>query len=182
MSATNVFNAGINALKTQPTLSKVIIMKQIPRYDPSDVDPLSLKPSLSLLFNNTMTNLWMESPYKEQIFIGNHNIECNGAIREARYRQTKSGKCDYIHLWGSSGSKTYTLSVLHILRAANVTSSEQHFLQACAQYKYQKRNNMRQTTKSNGRNFTSRKQARHNPPPVPTHNRFNGLRDMDQGN
>ena len=42
MSATNVFNAGINALKSQPTLRKVIIMKQIPRYDPSDVDPLSL--------------------------------------------------------------------------------------------------------------------------------------------
>ena len=29
-------------------------MKQIPRYDPLEVDPFSLKPSLSILFNNTL--------------------------------------------------------------------------------------------------------------------------------
>ena len=152
-------------------------MKQIPRYDPSDVDPLSLNASLSLLFNNTMTNLWMESPYKEQIFIGSHNIECTGAIREARYRHTKSGRCDYIHLWGASGSKVYTLSVLHILRAAHVTSSEHNFHQTCAQYKYQgrhNRNSMRQSSK--------RKQTQPSTPAVHTHNRFNGLRNMDQRN
>ena len=185
MSATNIFNAGINALKTQPTLTKVVIMKQIPRYDPSDVDPLSLKPSLSLLFNNTMTNLWMESPYKEKIFIGTHNIECSGSIREARYRHTKSGRCDYVHLWGSSGSKSYTLSVLHILRAAHVTSSEHLFHQTCAQYKYQtgqKKSHTWQSVKSNGRKNTSRKQTHLHNPPVHTQNRFNGFSRMDQGN
>ena len=94
MSATNLFQAGTNALEANKDLRKVIIMKQIPRYDPMDVDPLSLKASLSLLFNNTLTSLWMESPLKERLFIGNHNIECNGAIREARYRHTKSGRFD----------------------------------------------------------------------------------------
>ena len=33
-SATNLFNAGVKALKVQPNLTKVVIMKQIPRYDP----------------------------------------------------------------------------------------------------------------------------------------------------
>ena len=75
MSATNLFQAGLNALQENPRLRKVIIMKQIPRYDQSNVDPLSLKPSLSILFNNTLTNLWMESPFKERMFIGNHNID-----------------------------------------------------------------------------------------------------------
>ena len=111
MSATNLFQAGVNALRIQPTLAKVVIMKQIPRYDPSDVDPMSLKASLALLFNNTLANLWMESPDKHRLFIGNHNIECNGAIRESRYRHTKSGRYDGIHLHGSSGAKAYTLSV-----------------------------------------------------------------------
>ena len=121
-------------MKAKPSLTKVLIMKQIPRYDPADVDPLSLKASLSILFNNTLTNLWMESPFKQKMFIGNHNIECNGAIREARYRHTKSGKFDGVHLYGSSGTKAYTLSVLNILRAANMTASEHNFHQSCAQF------------------------------------------------
>ena len=33
-SATNLFAAATNAIQEQPTLKKVIIMKQIPRYDP----------------------------------------------------------------------------------------------------------------------------------------------------
>ena len=185
MSATNIFNAGVNALKTQPTLGKVVIMKQIPRYDPTDVDPMSLKPSLSLLFNNTMTNLWMESPYKEKMFIGNHDIECNGAIRESRYRQTKSGRYDGIHLYGSSGSKAYTLSVLSILSAAHVTSSEHDFHLSCAQYKYQsrqKKGNQWHTVKPNDRKYTGRKHYQRSSAPVPIHSRFARLGDMDQGN
>ena len=137
ISAKNLFSAAVNALKVQPTLSKVVIMKPIPRYDPSHVDPLALKPTLSILFNNTLTDLWMESPHKDKIFVGNHNIECTGAIKESRYRQTKSGKYDGIHLFGSSGQKAYTLSVLNILRGAKVTSSEENFHLSCAQFRYE---------------------------------------------
>ena len=61
-SAKHLFNAATNALKAKPSLRKVVIMKHIPRYDPSSVDPLSLKPALSLLFNNTLSSQWMESP------------------------------------------------------------------------------------------------------------------------
>ena len=75
-------------------------MKQIPRYDPLSVDPLGLKPVLSNLFNSTLTDLYilyMASTVKDKMFVGNHNIECTGAIKEARYRHTKSGKYDGIH-------------------------------------------------------------------------------------
>ena len=83
-SATDLFQVAQNTLKKSTNINKVIIMQQIPRYDPQEVDPLSLKPSLSLLFNNTLINLWTDSPLRNKIFIGVHNIECNGAIREAR--------------------------------------------------------------------------------------------------
>ena len=192
MSATNIFNAGVNALKSQPSLGKVVIMKHIPRYDPTDVDPMSLKPSLSLLFNNTMTNLWMESPYKQKMFVGNHEIECTGAIRESRYCHTKSGRYDGIHLYGNSGSKAYTLSVLSILRAAHVTSSEHDFHLSCAQYKYQNRQkngnhsnekgNHWQRVKSNDRKYSGRKHYQPKIAPVPTSSRFARLSDLDQGN
>ena len=137
MSAQNIFNAGVNALAQQPSLKKVLITKHIPRYDPKDVDPLGLKPSLSHLFDSTLSELWMKSPLKEKIFIGTHNLDCTGARQSARYRSTKTGKFDGIHLYGSSGSKFYTLSMLNILRSAGLTSSEHDFHLSCAQFQYQ---------------------------------------------
>ena len=163
-----LFSAAVQALKVQPSLRKVVIMKQIPRYDPYHVDPLALKTTLSLLFNNTLTDLWMESQDKGRIFVGNHNIDCTGAIKESRYRHTKSGKYDGIHLFGSSGQKAYTLSVLNILRAAKVTSSEQDYHLSCAQFRYQNKKNI---TGNRNRNFNKQKQFA-----VPTHNRFSGFR------
>ena len=119
-----------------------MILKQTPRYDPHTVDPLSMKPALSQLFNNTMMDMWMNSPMKDKIFVGSHNIDCSGAIQSARYRHTKTGRFDGVHLYGSSGSKAYTLSVLNILRSANLISSEHEYHLSCAQYKYQNRTHL----------------------------------------
>ena len=140
-SAKNIFRVAENALSVSPSLSKVVLMKQIPRYDPAIVDPLCIKPALSQLFNNTITEQWMNSCHKDKIAIGSHNIECSGAIKEARYRETKTGRFDGIHLIGSSGRKFYTLSVLNILRSSKLTSSDDDYHQSCAQYKYQEIHN-----------------------------------------
>ena len=144
ISAKNTFNAGVQALKQQPTLQKVLIMKQIPRHDPKEVDPLGIKTSLSQLFNSTMMEQWMNSPHKERIFIGNHNLECSGASLSSRYKCTKTGKFDGIHLYGSSGSKFYTLSMLSILRTAGLISSEHDYHLSCAQYQYQNKQQRQQ--------------------------------------
>ena len=119
-------------------------MKQTPQYDPIDVDPLGLKAALSQLFNNTLVELWLSSPLKDKIFVGSHNIDCSGAIQSARYRHTKTGRFDGVHLYGASGSKAYTKSVLNILRSASVISSEDDFHLSCAQYKYQSRQSRHQ--------------------------------------
>ena len=114
------------------------MMKQTPRYDPATVDPLCIKPALAELYNNTMTEQWMNSQYKEKIIIGNHNIDCVGAIKESRYRVTKTGKYDGIHLFGSSGRKAYTNSVINILNLAQLTSPDYVSHQTCPQTRYQK--------------------------------------------
>jgi hypothetical protein len=129
----------IIALERQPSIKSVVIMKQTPRYDPVSVDPMSLKPALSQLFNNTLMELWISSPMKDRIFVGSHNIDCSGAIQSARYRHTKTGRFDGVHLYGSSGSKAYTKSVLNILRSATLISTEEDYHLSCAQYKYQNR-------------------------------------------
>ena len=115
----------------------VIFMKQTPRYDPTDVDPLSLRPALSQLFNNTLVEEWMNSPMREKMFVGSHNIECSGSIQAARYRHTKSGRFDGLHLYGASGSKAYTKSVLNILQSASLLSEDYVFHRSCPQAKRQ---------------------------------------------
>ena len=184
LSATNLFRAAEKALEDKPSIEKVVIMNQIPRYDRSDIDPLSLKSALSLLYNKTLTALWMDSSKKLKIFIGTHNIECSGAIREARYRNTMSGKFDGIHLLGSSGTKAYTESVLNILDAAKITSQEYKFHLSCPQFKYQNRrpnnsNFQRFERKKHPRNISSNYQGYI---PIPTQNRFERLRHLSQGN
>jgi hypothetical protein len=85
-----------------------------------------------------MTEQWMNSQYKEKITIGNHNIDCVGAIKESRYRVTKTGKYDGINLIGSSGHKAYTNSVINILKFAHLTSPDYVSHQTCPQTRYQK--------------------------------------------
>jgi hypothetical protein len=114
MSATNIFNSCVLALERQPALKSVVILKQTPRYDPLDIDPLGLKPALSQLFNNTLVDRWLSSPLKNKIFIGSHNIDCSVAIQAARYRHTKTGRFDGVHL-----------------------SSDDDYHLSCAQFKYQ---------------------------------------------
>ena len=65
----------------------------------------------------------MQSPHKNKIFVGTH-IECSGGIREARYRCTKSGRFDRIHLYGCTGMKAYTNSVMNILKFAGILADD----------------------------------------------------------
>ena len=79
-----------DALKASPHLEKVTIMHHAPRYDTQIVDPVGLKPNLANFANNYLLELWLESPLKDKIFIGSHNLDCTGEIRMKRYRDDKS--------------------------------------------------------------------------------------------
>ena len=107
------------------------------------MDPLSLKPALAHLFNNTLAEMWIESPLKKKLVIGIHNLECTGGIKEARYRNIRSRKYDGLHLYGPSGKKAYTISVLNILKKADIceleeTHSAQEFYKNILNVQYQK--------------------------------------------
>ena len=62
VAATNLFNAAVKGLKSTQ-LRKVIIMK-LPFHPRS-----SIKTFLALLFNETLTNLWIQSPHRQQILL-----------------------------------------------------------------------------------------------------------------
>ena len=192
-SAKNLFSSAVNALKTKPSLKKVVIMKQIPRYDPLSVDPLSLKPVLSQLFNSTLTDLWMNCLHKDKIFIGNHNLDCTGAIKESRYRESRTGRYDGVHLIGNSGKISYTKSVLNILSMAGVTDQDYEFHKSCPQVKHNQNRKNTQFGRSNaatghtgtgGRHTQSRRDVSgtHRCYSVPTANRFETFATHNQGN
>ena len=194
ISAKNLFQAAVNGLVSSPSLKNIILMKQIPRYDPIEVDPLSLKPALSQLYNNILTEEWMNSEYKDKIMIGTHNIECSGAIQQARYRETRSGKFDGIHMFGPSGRKFYTLSVLNIFKKCKILSTEYEYHQSCPQFRYQQsqrnKTTFRKTTykKTTYQKATNQRRVNRNSTnqmPVfslPTENRFAVLSRNSQGN
>ena len=165
-------------------------MKQTPRYDPSRVDPCSLKPVLSELFNRTLVQCWMASEQKNKIHVGSHNIDCTGSIREASYRDTKTGRFDGLHLYGSSGQKAYTNSVLNILKMANMVDPNFDH-NDCPQAKYQAKNKNHVKKNNNWQKDVDTRRAEcgkklfyrlNNEYQVPTQNRFAGLQDNFLGN
>ena len=123
-AAKNLFTAAESALQNQPSLKKVVILSLTQRYDDRKTDPRGLKPILANVFNNALGELWLDSPMKDKVVIGLHNLECTGGVREARYRDVQ--KYDGIHLFGPSGGKAYTISVIDILKDCGITDEKEH--------------------------------------------------------
>ena len=108
-------------------------------------DPPWIKPVLANIYKS-------ESPHKVKIYIGSHDLDCAGKIQEDRYWNRNNDKYDGIHMFGLSGRKDYTRSVLQILRRANIikhtetqqgmdntadnTQTDEH--RDCPQARYQK--------------------------------------------
>ena len=153
-------------------------MKQLPRYDPQNNDLSISKPSLAMLYNVTLTESWSQSSLKKKIFLGEHNVECGGAVRDARYRDTKTGQYDGVHLLGSSGQKALTLSILNVLENAHITSSVYNSRVAIARARHQQ--NPRKPFR-NPAFFSAGLRKSRNPNSVSVQNRFDVFNPL-QGN
>ena len=169
ISCKNMMTVAENALKSYPSLRKVVIMEHTPRFDSPDVDPLGIKPILAIMANNIFQQRWLDSPLKGRIFIGIHNLNCSIQLREARYTNAKTGKFDGIHMYGEDGKEATTNSIIEILKQALPSWSSkmdvsQDFHSNCPQTEYQKMNNKK-----------SYAQATAFHPSVKPQNRFSGL-------
>ena len=110
VSCQNMLNVAESALNENTGLRKVILMSHPPRFDKLNVDPMSLKPAMAKYANTTMSQLWLDSPLKNKILIGEHNMECSDEMK-LRY--------DGVHIYDSAvGKKAYSRSVHAILGKA----------------------------------------------------------------
>ena len=115
-----MFNLAKRSLEQNPSLRKVIILEHPPRFDEIYVDPTSLKPKLARLANATLSQLWLNSPLKDRIIIGQHSLESSGAGAQYldRYKNFRTEKYDGVHFYGQTGCSDYTNSVKTILMLA----------------------------------------------------------------
>ena len=118
------------------------------------------------------------------------------------YRCTQSGRFDGVHLYGPSGMKTYTNSVMQILMKADLVSND---CPPCPQFQYQDRrsgvrqsrhcysweqdrdirhqNSRPQSGQNRFSSTTTRGQKQVNSQPLFNHyNRYEVLSDVSQGN
>ena len=189
VSANNIFQAATDAAKKHPKLKKIIIMKQVPRYDDNSSTPPGVKGALSKLFNDNLDKLLAECPV-DKLIIGNHNLDCSGGVLKARYENIKLKKYDGIHMFGPSGMKAYTNSVLNILSRAQLVKAtppkyydDNH--KSCSQAKYQARQTngrthpkpqyKQKTVQAAGNNQNNDMDYQYS---VPTHSRFAKLSDF----
>ena len=154
-AAKNMFVTAESALASQPTIKKVVIMTLTPRYDSHQDDPKSIKAILAQMYNNTLGELWLDSPVKDKVVVGMHNLECNGGVREARYRDIFGKRYDGYHLFGPSGKKAFTVSVLNILKETEILDQANQQISSAnklysklwqSQYQQRKQNNRNQRT------------------------------------
>ena len=139
ISCKNMMKIAENALSNQPELKNVTIMNHAPRNDAPAVDPSGIKPILANYANSYLLELWLDSPMKNRIFIGSHNLDCSGNTWTKRYTDEQSGRYDGVHLYGSPGQAAYTESVVNILLSSFQTLANDDSHTSCPQTKYKRR-------------------------------------------
>ena len=121
---------------------------------------------------------------QDRIVIGNHDLECSGGVLQARYRDSATNRFDGVHMYGASGQKAYTASVINVLNAVQLVHRQppkyhdelDH--QNCPQARYQAKMRHRQlapqTKPDQVQTYTGYA--------IPTYNRFSKLADFFPGN
>ena len=143
LSSNNMFSLAETALSETPNLEKVILMEHPPRFDLPDVDPHAVKPNLAKLANITLGQYWLNSPLKDKIIIGRHNLDSPGvgATHYRRYQSKLTGRYDGVHLYGQTGLTDYTRSVNNILALALHTQKQYYAASELGQNKSENHTN-----------------------------------------
>jgi len=115
IASENMFKVAENALSNNPKLKKVIILDRIQRFDKEDVDPYRLKSQLSKLGNSCYLSLLSQSKFKNQIFIGHHNLQSNKFTKNQVFGSEHHPLFDGITTTPFFGKKAYSQSLCDIL-------------------------------------------------------------------
>ena len=110
-SAKKMIETAAIIIKENPSIEKVIIADSVPRFDPASVDPHGLKPKLAQYSNKVQREFAAQCELKENIYVGSHDITANADT----FGRKDHAKFDGIHMYGHSGCKEFTASLVNIL-------------------------------------------------------------------
>ena len=118
VSCRNMFTVAANAIRKHPNLRKVVILEHPPRFDfdKPEADPLCLKPQLAKYANVVFGQLWLDSPCKDKIVIGVHNLFCHEDKFDHLYIDERTNRSDGLHFYGRGGGPAFTRSLIQILK------------------------------------------------------------------
>ena len=105
-----MFRTAESALSKFESLNKVILIEHHPRFD-NDT-----KAQLSKLSNKIYQELHASSSLKDKIIIGKHDLHSYGIGKTyvARYQDMRNNKHDGVHLFGPTGNRDYSKSLIPI--------------------------------------------------------------------
>ena len=146
-SCHNMVTVAETATRRHPELRKVTLMEHAPRFDEHDVDPTGLKPKLAKFANITIKQMLDSSPLKDVIVVGRHQLDYGGDHISAMYRDDRNGWYDGVHLYGREGKKSYTKSMIQMMKSEHSlpSSSSPSYHASCPQTQFQ---NRKKTTNS----------------------------------
>ena len=124
VSRIKMFELVENSLKNNPDLKQVYIVKTLPRYDPSHIDPSSIKEKLNKFGNSLYDGIWIKKGCPQNIQIVDQQLDCSGPLRDKRFGNPgevgHDGKpWDVIHMRGTLAVRHYTNSLIRVLTGVN---------------------------------------------------------------
>ena len=158
VSCQNMFSTAHRAIQQQ-NLEQVILMEHPPRVDSKELDPIGLKQKLAKLANSMYNQLWLDSPHKSKIIIGNHSQDSrsSGDKLASMFINKRMGTYDgVVHDGGlGRGRALYSDSVKNIFKhpAKNQNSKttqepphpDNYHKELCPQAIYHKEQKMKHT-------------------------------------
>ena len=167
-----MFKTAETTLRENLCLKKVIIMEHFPRYDTKDVDPQQIKTNLAKYANNVLAQIWLNSPYRNKIMIGQHNVEVGefGIKHDEAFKNDK--RYDGVHFDGKSGPSIYNKSLICMIRKALFNESLKSSQEQIKPSDNHLQNPGKAHLKSNQKPYTQPSQAYQNIPIHPSYHQF----------
>ena len=141
----NLFEVAEDALKRSTSLKKVIIVKRLPRFDPSKDDVLGIKSELSIYANTCYDQLWVKKGRPENIHIVQlDGLDSSNYIRKIVFGETNRDNYDGVHFRGPHAARHFTYRAVQAIKSIINGSGKQQIYQNkndnhrnCPQAKYQ---------------------------------------------
>ena len=98
-----------NSLKNNPSLEKIIIVKQLPRYDNK------VKADLADFANHILEQEWIKNGCNKKIVIAKQKIEDEANMKIEAFGDTRQPNYDGIHMRGGNAVPFMTRSFIKML-------------------------------------------------------------------